>query len=155
VCSSDLDILWASSLTLWFGRDLAAMLRFVASGPFPAASDWGLAGAFLGLAVHFSLMGIMAAIFMIAWTRTDQLQRHPFLGGMGYGLLTYAVLDFIVVPLRFPTAWPPSTTSIVTQLFAHLMLVGLVFAMIARQGAAASSEFGTSEGRARPIAESL
>ena len=31
--SGVLDILWAMILTLWFGREIPNMLRFVASGP--------------------------------------------------------------------------------------------------------------------------
>jgi hypothetical protein len=135
-----LDILWAASLTLWRGRSILGMLQFVASGPFPAATDWGLFGAITGLAVHFSLMAIMAGAFMFAWVHFDPVARNPVWSGLGYGILTYVVLDLIVVPLRFAAAWPPSPLSITTQLFAHLVLVGLVFAMIAKRRIAPSSE---------------
>lgn len=149
--SGTLDILWAISLTIWKDRSVPDMLRFVASGPFPSATDWGLAGAILGLMVHFGLMAAMATFFMVAWSRFDTVQGHPLLSGVGYGLVTYAVLDLVVVPLRFPSAWPPSSVSIVTQLFAHLILVGLVFATIARQSTQAL-QVGMIEDRARPIA---
>jgi hypothetical protein len=43
------------------------------------------------------------------------------------------VLDLIVVPLRFPAAWPPSALSITTQMFAHIVLVGLPTAYIAKR----------------------
>ncbi|MEA3059338.1 MAG: hypothetical protein QOE50_750, partial [Sphingomonadales bacterium] len=65
VCGT-LDILLAVILTLMRRREPAAMLRFVASGPFPAATGWGAAGSILGLVVHFALMGIMVAWFVIA-----------------------------------------------------------------------------------------
>ena len=61
-----LDILAAVGLSLFFGREPAAMLRGVASGPFPGASAWGSAGSVLGLAVHFTLMAVMATVYMIA-----------------------------------------------------------------------------------------
>ena len=61
-----LDILYAALLSLANGRSPAGMLRFVASGPFPAATEWGAAGSLLGLAVHFALMAIMAAAFVYA-----------------------------------------------------------------------------------------
>ena len=60
-----LDILFAMILTVAFGRRSANMLRSVASGPFPAATGMGTAGAILGLIVHFALMAIMAAGFML------------------------------------------------------------------------------------------
>ena len=61
VCGT-LDILFATILTVLRGKDVAAMLRFVASGPFPGAAHWGAAGSLLGLAVHFTLMAMMVAV---------------------------------------------------------------------------------------------
>ena len=60
ICGT-LDILWAVVLTLWRGHEPGAMLRRVASGPFPAATEWGATGSILGLVVHFTLMAIMVA----------------------------------------------------------------------------------------------
>jgi hypothetical protein len=125
-----LDILWAIILTVWFGREIPDMLRFVASGPFPAAPGWGGTGAALGLAVHFTLMAIMAAIFVLAAHRMPALVSHPLVAGVGYGLLTYVAMNWIVVPLRFDSPLPPKLISIATQLFAHVVLVGIPFALI-------------------------
>lgn len=127
-----LDILLAVFLTLMRGREPAAMLRFVASGPFTKATDWGVAGSFLGLGVHFTLMAIMVSVFVIATRSQPSLLDYPLLWGVIYGLLTYVVMNLVVVPLRFPAAWPPSALSIGTQLFAHIALVGVPTALIAR-----------------------
>ena len=62
--SGTLDILFAMILTAAYGRAIPDMLRSVASGPFPAATGMGGGGAILGLAVHFTLMAIMAAVFV-------------------------------------------------------------------------------------------
>jgi hypothetical protein len=125
-----LDIVFAVVLTLLFGRQPANMLRYVASGPFPDASDWGVGGAILGLVVHFALMGIMAAFFATASARLPDLTRAPVKWGVIYGLATYVVMNLAVVPLRFPAAFPPSPLSVATQLFAHVVLVGLPIALI-------------------------
>ena len=125
-----LDILWAMILTLWFGREIPNMLRFVASGPFPGAGEWGAAGAALGLIVHFALMAIMATAFVIAAKQWPALVDRPWLAGVGYGLVTYVVMNWIVVPLRFAAPLPPKPISIATQLFAHLVLVGIPIALI-------------------------
>ena len=132
VCGT-LDILFAVLLTLWRGREPAAMLRFVASGPFAQATEWGLSGSLLGLATHFVLMAIMVAAFVIAARRIPALTDSPLLAGLIYGLVTYAVMNLIVVPLRFPAAWPSKALSIGTQLFAHIVLVGLPTALITRR----------------------
>jgi len=132
VCGT-LDILLAVILPLWRGREPAAMLRYVASGPFPPASDWGAAGSVLGLAVHFTLMAIMVAVFVIAARQIPALTDSPWLWGLVYGLITYVAMNLIVVPLRFPAAWPPKALSVGTQLFAHILLVGWPTAFIARR----------------------
>jgi uncharacterized membrane protein YagU involved in acid resistance len=128
--SGTLDILFAILLSLLFGRDPANMLRFVASGPFPRATEMGAAGALLGLAVHFALMAVMVTVFVLAAQRLPDFIRAPVKWGIIYGLITYVVMNLLVVPLRFPAAFPPKLISIATQLFAHIVLVGLPVALI-------------------------
>ena len=125
-----LDIVFAVLLTLLFGREPANLLRYVASGPFPSATEMGAAGAILGLVVHFTLIAIMATVFMLAARRLPGLIRAPLKWGVIYGLITYAVMNLLVVPMRFPTAFPPRLLSVGTQLFAHIVLVGLPIALI-------------------------
>jgi hypothetical protein len=55
---------------------------------------------------------------------------HPIKWGIIYGLITYVVMNWIVVPLRFDLPLPPKTVSIFTQLFAHIVLVGIPFGLI-------------------------
>jgi len=133
VLCGTLDILFAMILTTMRGREIPDMLRFVASGPFPAATEMGASGAALGLAVHFTLMAIMVAWFMVAARNVPALTDKPWLAGLIYGLITWAVMNLIVVPLRFPAACPPKPVAIATQLFAHIVLVGLPTAYIARR----------------------
>ena len=108
------------------------MLRFVASGPFPGATEWGDAGSVLGLIVHFTLMAIIVGAFVIAARNFASLLDRPLVSAIAYGLVTYGVMNLLVVPLRFPAAWPPSGLSIGTQLFAHVVLVALPTVLIAR-----------------------
>ena len=129
--SGALDILFAMILTMTIGKgDIPAMLRFVASGPFPQATEWGAPGAALGLLVHFSLMAIMATIFVVAARRYPEIVASPIKWGIVYGLITYFAMNWIVVPVRFGTPLPPKTISIFTQLFAHVVLVGIPFGLI-------------------------
>lgn len=132
VCGT-LDILFAVILTLVRAKDPGAMLRFVASGPFPEATDWGAAGAFLGLAVHFTLMAIMVFVFVMIARHRLHLVEMPVGAGIAYGLATFVIMNLVIVPLRFPAAWPPKAVGVTTQLFAHIVLVGLPTAFIARR----------------------
>jgi hypothetical protein len=130
--SGTLDILFAMILTVSFGRQIPNMLRFVASGPFPAATDMGAAGAILGLVVHFALMAIMVTGFVLLARVRPELLDTPFRSAMAYGVLTYFAMNWLVVPLRFGTPLPSEALSVATQLFAHLVLVGLPTAYITR-----------------------
>jgi hypothetical protein len=126
-----LDILFAMILTVLFGREIGNMLRYVGSGPFPAAIDMGTAGAIIGLLTHFGLIAIMAAIYVIAARQQPALLKKPIQWGVLYGLATYVAMNLVVVPLRFDAPLPPSARAIATQLFAHVVLVGIPIALIA------------------------
>ena len=128
--SGTLDILFAMILTVFFGREIGNMLRYVGSGPFPQAAEMGASGAILGLLVHFALMAIMAAVYVLAARRIPALVQKPIQWGVLYGLATYVVMNWLVVPARFDTPLPPSPLSMATQLFAHIVLVGIPIALI-------------------------
>jgi len=131
--SGTLDILLAMILTLIYGREIPNMLRSVASGPFPSATDMGASGAVLGLFVHFALMAIMATAFMAIVRWRPVLLETPWRTALAFGLITYFAMNWLVVPLRFGTPLPPKPISIATQLFAHVVLVGFVFVAVARR----------------------
>ena len=131
VVAGTLDILFAMILTLWFGREIPGMLRYVASGPLPSATDMGAGGAILGLLVHFALMAVMATVFMLIVRARPQLLETPWRTALAYGVITYFAMNWLVVPLRFGTPLPPRALSIATQLFAHIVLVAIPFALIA------------------------
>ena len=132
ICGT-LDILFAVLLTLWRGREPAAMLRFVASGPFPQATEWGAPGSALGLIVHFTLMAVMVAAFFVAARNYPIVLDQPLLSWVLFALVTYVAMNLVVVPLRFPRAWPPTPLGIGTQLFAHFFLVALPTVLVARR----------------------
>jgi|SRR5215472_7383110 len=128
--SGTLDILFAMILTLALGREIPNMLRFVASGPFPGATGMGPGGALLGLVVHYVLMAIMATglVLIVRWR--PELATTPLRTGLAYGILTYFIMNWLVVPMRFHTPLPPRPLSVATQLFAHVLLVGIPMALV-------------------------
>lgn len=132
-----LDIGFAAIGTLAAGKPVARMLRGVASGPFPAATDWGPGGAALGLAVHFAIMAVMAAAFVLAHDRIRLVRAHGLVAAALYGVLLWLVMYGIVLPARFGAHFPsPDPIEIAKQLFAHVVLVGLTIGLIARRAGA-------------------
>jgi len=132
-----LDIGMAAIETMRAGKPVEGMLRGVASGPFPPAIDWGLGGALAGLIVHYAIMAVMAAVFLIARERFAVIRRHTIPAALVYGVILWLVMYGLVLPLRFGVSFPsPKPTAIAKQLFAHVVLVGLTFGLVARRGTA-------------------
>jgi len=129
-----LDIIAAAISATIRGRTPVDMLRSVAMGPFPGARDWGLGGALAGLATHFAIMAVMAAVYVLAADRLPILRQQAIAGGIAYGLATWAVMNLVVLPLRWPALFPATDpVAIGIQLFCHVVLVGIPIALIARR----------------------
>ena len=129
-----LDIGMAAIETALHAKPVARMLRGVASGPVPPAVDWGAGGALLGLVVHYAIMGVMALVFMIAHARVGWVRANSLVAGAIYGLGLYLFMYGLVLPLRFGAPLPSDPVAIAKGLFAHMVLVGLTFGLVARSG---------------------
>ena len=102
------DIIYA--ITFWAFRGVPAtrVLQSVASGLLGApAFNGGLATAALGLALHFFIAFSAAAIFYMAARTIPILTQRAFLSGILYGLVIYAVMNLVVLPL---SAFPRKVT---------------------------------------------
>ena len=132
-----LDIGMAAIETAIAGKPVGAMLRGLASGPFPSATDWGAAGAVVGLIVHYAIMTVMAAVFLLARERIALVRRHTIVAALVYGVILWLVMYGLVLPLRFGMPFPsPKPKAIALQLFAHVILVGLTFGLVAKRSPA-------------------
>lgn len=121
----------------WFrnGAPPARILQSVASGLLGRPAYAGGAGtALLGLALHFLIAFSIAAVYVAAAARMPVLARRPLACGAAYGVLAYAFMNLVVVPLsRFPNAraFPPDV--LLTGLAAHVFLIGIPIAFAARR----------------------
>jgi hypothetical protein len=125
-----LDILSASVYALIAGRTPVQMLRGVSGAILGAGKDSAVA-PFVGLALHFAIMTVMAATFVFAARRAPILAARPLSSGIGYGLVTWAVMNLVVLPLRWPALFPQFTAlALFEQLFSHIVLVGIPIALV-------------------------
>src|SRR5262245_8768332 len=96
-----LDIVYA--IVLWgyiLGGSPVKVLQSVAAGLLGKAAYEGGAGtATLGLALHFFIALCMALVYVLASRRLPVLVSRWKLMGVLYGLLLFAVMNFVVVPL--------------------------------------------------------
>jgi hypothetical protein len=130
-----LDIAWACGSAEFNGKSAAGVLRAVASGwQGPAAFEGGAASAWLGLASHFGIMFVAAAVFVFASRRFPLLTRQWLLGGAVFGVAMLAVMHGVIVPLSAaPFTMPLSWPALLTPLLVHVFLVGLPIAWAARR----------------------
>lgn len=128
-----LDITSAFATFVPHGATVEGILQFIASGAIGAvALKGGWATAALGLAVHFGLTTIMATAFVIASLRFEALRRSPWISGVAYGVLIYAIMTYIAVPLSAVASWKPAVGwAMVGGIMGHCVYVGLPIALIA------------------------
>jgi hypothetical protein len=129
-----LDILSAFVWTLIAGGKPANVLPSVASGPFGDAIRDSALAAPLGLIVHFAIMLIMVAAYVIVAARVPALTRQWLVAGVLYGLLLWFVMYWVVLPLRFGIPHPSEAAAITRQLISHMLLVGIPIAWITARG---------------------
>ncbi|RYY29297.1 MAG: hypothetical protein EOP62_00165 [Sphingomonadales bacterium] len=128
-----LDIAAAMLLSFLHSGTFLNVLRTVASGPFPDAKWWGIGGAMLGLGIHYFLMAIMAAVFVLAAQVIPALRKEPLIWGAIYGDCLWMLMYFAVLPARFGAPLPQDLGEIFTQLVCHIALVGIPIALVARR----------------------
>jgi hypothetical protein len=107
------------------------VLQTVASGPFGNEIAGSPAGASLGLVVHFAIMAIMVAVYVLAASRIPALNRYWWIAGPIYGVGLWLVMYWVVMPLRWESYQTPSeAVPILKQLISHCLLTGLPIAWI-------------------------
>ena len=105
----------------------------------PASFRGGAATAALGLFLHYFIATVMSITYYLFARRWAALHKQPFRYGAAYGLVLYAVMNYIVVPLsaagggsQGPRLW------IALSIVVHMFLIGVPIAFFTR------SAFGTT-----------
>ena len=108
------------------------ILQSIAAGLLgrEAAVAGGITTAMLGLGLHFFIAFMIVLTYHLASRRIKALSEHPVILGMLYGLLVYAVMNFVVLPLSAaPPRSAPSGAVLVNGLLIHAFGVGLPAAL--------------------------
>jgi hypothetical protein len=133
-----LDI--ANAMAFWWlrsGTKPGTILQSVAAGLLgKEAFTGGAATAALGLFLHFFIMCVMAAVYWLACRRWPWMLAKPVQAGIAYGLLTWVAMNYLIVPFSRAAQPPFIPAWFVDGLLAHVLLVGLLFALVARRSAA-------------------
>lgn len=129
-----IDIVAAFASYSTQGATPEGVLKYIASGVVGASAMQGGAGtAALGLLFHLLLTTGMAAVFVAAALKLPALAERPWLWGTVYGVLTWAAMVYVVVPLSGVPGWKlPQGWAIVSGLLSHVFYVGVPIAHITR-----------------------
>jgi hypothetical protein len=114
------------------GKSPLLVGQAIATGWLGAASYQGGAGsAALGTASHFAILLVVAAIYVAASRQMTFLWRQPLLCGLVFGVIVYALMNSVVVPLSNTPMGSPSDARRLIQIAIHMVCVGLPIALAA------------------------
>ena len=129
------DIAYAILYYGWKGVSAERILQTVASGLLgKSAYDGGWPVAALGLACHYAIVIVAAALFYAISRRWAWPREEPVTAGLVYGLGIYGFMNFVVLPLSaypYPLRFPLLTTA--SGLLVHMIGVGLSISLITRR----------------------
>lgn len=131
VAAGLVDVVYATGRGLADSGSATLPWRGVASGWIGrAAYGESLAPVGLGLATHFAIAILMAAVWIGGLGRLEAVRRRPFAAATIYGLGLYVVMYLMVLPLRWPTVFPKwDGVGSVLDILAHVA-VALVIARV-------------------------
>lgn len=130
-----LDLVYACTYwKLLHGVPPSRILQGIAAGLLGArAFAGGAATAWLGALLHYAIMQAMVFAYAVASRRAALLLRRPWPCGLLYGLLLYAVMNGIVLPLSAAARAPMLPGWVIGSIVVHVALIGLPIALAARR----------------------
>jgi hypothetical protein len=129
------DITYACIAQGMRGRSPIWVFQSVATGWLGArAFTGGRAVAALGLASHFLIAFIWAAVYYAASRKLRVLVQRPVICGLLYGVAIFLVMNWIVIPLSAAPFKIPFTFAVLWRGFlSHAVLIGLPIALVVRR----------------------
>ena len=113
------------------GISPAQVLQRIASGLIGSASfHGGWASSALGLAIHFFIAFTAAAVFYAASRKIPALLDHPWLAGIGYALVVYGFMYWVVIPLDHLRSKPVTLSATIIAIVTHMVCVGLPISLV-------------------------
>jgi hypothetical protein len=110
------------------------VFQSVAAGLLGSSSfEGGAPTAALGLALHYFIAVRMAFTYYVVATRWRALHDRPILFGAAYGVLLYAIMNYIVVPLSRARPAPADAVWVSLSILVHASLIGVPIALFTRE----------------------
>ncbi|WP_407174506.1 hypothetical protein [Bradyrhizobium sp. STM 3562] len=114
-----------------FGGTLTHGLQLIASG---LLGEWAFKGATpaaaLGASLHYGISIIAAGLYCALVLRRKWWREHWLIGGTLFGIVSYLVMNVIVVPLSNAPNPDFSPVIVAKELVAHTVMFGIPIAGI-------------------------
>ncbi len=108
------------------------VFKYVASAVFgEEANSGGRLMATWGAVFHYMIAFIFTAFFFIIYPKIIRWLRNKFIVAVTYGLFTWAVMNFAVVPLSRINKLPSDWENVIVAALIPLFMIGLPVALIA------------------------
>lgn len=98
----------------------------------PSAFRGGWPSGLFGVVLHCLVAFGVATVFVLACGSFDLLVRHPYATGMTYGILVFAIMNLVVVPLSAMPKQPVNISIVAAQLAMHIVLIGIPISLTTR-----------------------
>ena len=119
------DFIYPTARALMSGGPWTQPWKGVASGIFGKAAHQGGPGMVaLGIALHFFICFVAAALLYLIVSRVKWLPRHWFALGILYGLAFLAVMNYVILPLSAIGRGIYPLSNLHVTAFVHVLLVG-------------------------------
>ena len=116
------------------GRSLGFIVQFIAGGLLAKATfDGGTGTMVLGFLLQ-ELMGLLiAGVYVMLARGVPLLARRWVLSGLGYGVIVFLVMNYVVLPLSAWKSVPHFTAMKFAENMAAMLVFGLIVAFFARR----------------------
>jgi uncharacterized membrane protein YagU involved in acid resistance len=84
-------------------------------------------------ALHFMIALSMSVAYYLVSRRWALLWQRPFLCGAAYGLLLYAIMNYVVVPLSAAGPGSKDPLWVTLSIAVHALLIGIPIALAVRR----------------------
>ncbi|MGH8122274.1 MAG: hypothetical protein ACREPT_05835 [Rudaea sp.] len=110
------------------------ILQVVARGVLGKASySGGASSAALGMVLQWAMSLVIASIFVFAATRVPILRRRWIVAGLGYGVVVFFVMNYVVMPLSIIGSSPHFSAAAFALNMSAMLLFGLIIAFFAQR----------------------
>ena len=134
------DFVYPTVKTVMAGGSWMQPWKGVASGLLgKAAFEGGIGIVALGIALHFFICFVAAALLYVIASRLKWLARHWVLLGILYGIGFLAVMNYIILPLSAIGRGIYPLETIHVSAFVHILVVGWPTAFFISRALRASS----------------